>query len=414
MIKMAKNKAYKLIKQSERWTKTDMLYLVTGGTWLTLGKVVGALSGFFLALVYANFLPKEEYATYKYLLSILSILSIISLPGLDTALIRAIARGKEASLWPAIDEKLKWSLLASLLALIGSGYYFFQANHTLAVGLLIISISLPLSARYNVNPILQGKKLWKMSASLNSLKSVLVAGAIIITTWFFPKGLALLFASLFATAGIQYFYFKSLEKKIDKDSPTDESCLSLGRHLSAMSALGTIAEHLDKLLIWKFLGASEMAIYSFATVPINQFRDFLRSGAILAFPKIVQQDNDILKKTLLPKLFRLGLLLIIPTTIFILLAPFLFNLFFPQYIESAKYSQLLALSWLLFPQRILSHTLINEQKKKYLYFIQLFEPSLKIILYLTLIPLFSINGAIYSILVSSTISSLIMIRIFLK
>ena len=77
-----KIKAYNLLRWSEKWTKTDMIYLARGGFWLTLGQVISSLSAFLLAIAFANLLPKETYGEYKYILSIASILAIPTLTGM--------------------------------------------------------------------------------------------------------------------------------------------------------------------------------------------------------------------------------------------------------------------------------------------------------------------------------------------
>ena len=78
---------------SEKYIKTDMVYLARSGFWLLFGQGTTLLSVLALSIVFANFLPKETYGTYKYILSLTGIFSIFTLPGMTTALIRATARG---------------------------------------------------------------------------------------------------------------------------------------------------------------------------------------------------------------------------------------------------------------------------------------------------------------------------------
>ena len=74
MIKKIKEKIYNLLRWSEKYTKTDMVYLAHGGFWLSFGQIISSLSSFLLAIAFANLLPKETYGNYKYILSIASIL----------------------------------------------------------------------------------------------------------------------------------------------------------------------------------------------------------------------------------------------------------------------------------------------------------------------------------------------------
>jgi O-antigen/teichoic acid export membrane protein len=413
MIKKIKSTTYALLRKSEAWTKTDMVYLVRGGSWLTFGKLIGAISGFILAILYANFLTKEDYATYKYLLSIAGLFSIITLPGIETSMIKSIAKGFEGSYKQGLATRLKWSAFGSLITILIAIYYYFNHNHTLAIGLIIIIFTSPIVNTFSMISLLQGKKLWRTSAILNSTKSLILLFATAITILFFPNALSLLLVSYSVTALIQIIYFKILLKRYSLNDKQDNECIKLGKHLSLMSALGVFSEHIDKIIIWKFLGAHDLAVYSFALVPVNQFKDFLRSVSILAFPKIVQQKSDISIKTLPPKLIKLSFILLLFVAFYILLAPWLFNVLFPQYLSSVKYTQLFSLTWILFPQRLLTHIFVSTSNTKVLYMLQIIEPLIKIICYFTLIPIFNIYGAIIATLFSG-LMSLIFIIYFIK
>ena len=57
MIQKIRNKAYNVLRWSEKYTKTDMLYLAKGGSWFTVGQVVSSSSVLLLAIAFANLLP---------------------------------------------------------------------------------------------------------------------------------------------------------------------------------------------------------------------------------------------------------------------------------------------------------------------------------------------------------------------
>ena len=73
-----KQKIYRLLRWSERWTRTDMVYFTKGGFWLSLGQIFGSLAGLVLALIYANFLPKTTFGIYW-------VVSLVDLRLLDNA-----------------------------------------------------------------------------------------------------------------------------------------------------------------------------------------------------------------------------------------------------------------------------------------------------------------------------------------
>ena len=105
MIERGKERFIRLLKWGEKYTKTDMVYLFHGGFWLTVGQVVTTLSVLALGIVFANVLPKDVYGTYKYLLAIAGIFSLFTLPGMNVALIRAVARGFGGSYYSAASTR---------------------------------------------------------------------------------------------------------------------------------------------------------------------------------------------------------------------------------------------------------------------------------------------------------------------
>ena len=84
----------RLLRRTEKITKTDMVYLSKGSFWLLLNQGLGSLLGFITAVALANLLPKEEYGIYKYLLSIAALCSIATMPGFSSAVVQAVGAGK--------------------------------------------------------------------------------------------------------------------------------------------------------------------------------------------------------------------------------------------------------------------------------------------------------------------------------
>ena len=63
-----------------------MVYLASGGFWTGVGQVSSALASFVSALLFANFLPRETFGVYRYVLTLAGILNSFSLTGLRGAL----------------------------------------------------------------------------------------------------------------------------------------------------------------------------------------------------------------------------------------------------------------------------------------------------------------------------------------
>ena len=389
-----KQKIKDFLIYTQRYTHTDMIYLAKGGFWLTLGQIISTGASFLLAVAFANLLDPVTYGNYKYILSLVGILGIFSLPAMGTAIIQAVARGLEGSFYTAFKTKLKWGLLGSLTALGLASYYFLRGNYLLSIPLLISAIFLPLMEASRVwGSFLGGRKLFNIQVKFNSLNRILSV-SIMITTLFLTKNLLWLIAVYFVSNTFLNFFFYLITKgKFQPNKKEDPQTLSYGKHLSLMGIIGTIANYLDRILIFHYLGAGEVAIYSFAIYPPEQIKGLLKNVKPLALPKLSQKSKQEIKKTFFKKIIKFFLALLPITVAYIITAPFLYKLIFPQYSQAVPYSQIFAISLIFTP--ILPISVLESQmaiKEKYT--ITLFSGFSRIFLMSSLVLFYGIWGVI--------------------
>lgn len=414
MLSKLKTKTYKALRWSEKYTKTDMVYLAKGGFWLTIGKVVSSLSGFALSIAFANLISQENYGIYKYILATASLLSITSLPGINTSLISSVARGYEGNIKKAIKIKSKWAALGGALSILIALYYYWQSNFTLAIGLFIAGIFMPIIEGFVLyGPYLQGKKLFKNSAIYSIKTQLSISISIILALFFIKKIFVIIFIYYAVTASIGVLLMKYTLKKYRLNNKINDDDIKFGKNLSIMNIIGTLASNLDKILMWHFLGAAPLAIYSFAIAPITQIQGILKSVNILSLPKFSSQDPSAIKKSLNRKLNTFTFLLVIPIVIYILIAPFIFKIFFPQYLPSVIYSQIFAVSLIFFPQRLISQALTAHKKTKILYKLKIIQSFIKIMSLIILLPLYGIMGAIIALIIPRLVD-FFLLRYYLK
>jgi O-antigen/teichoic acid export membrane protein len=399
-----KQKTYNFLRQTQKYTGTDNVYLAKGGFWLTSGQIIFSASVFLLAIAFANLLPKETYGTYKYVLSIFGILAIFTLPGMRAAIIRATARGYEGSLIPALKAKIRWGALGGIALLGLAGYYYLNDNIVLAVCFFITAIFLPFLDSLNIySPLLNGRKLFKISTKYGVISQI-TAVTMMIAALLLTKNIFIILLTYFISHTLVKFIFLKLTlKKFPPNKKEDAETISYGKYLSFIAILPQIAAHLDKILLWHFLGASQIAIYAFALIPVDRVKGLLGSLKSMAQPKLSQRSGEELKKTLPKKILKLFLIILPIVILYIILAPFLYKIFFPQYLESIIYSQLLALVLLFFPQTFFATALNAQKKKKEIAILQIVMPITIIILLLALIPIYGIMGIILTRLIQCVI-----------
>ncbi len=331
----------------ERYTKTDMMYLASGGFWLTLGQFVSSLSSFFLALVFANFLPKEIYGTYKYILSVAGILSLATLSGMNISVISATVAGYKNTLIPAIKTEVRWGLLGGLGSLGLSIFYFTNENITLSFLFLIVAIFIPVMDSFNTyDSVLQGKRLFKISARYSMISQILATTALIASI-LLTKNIYIIVATYFLSWTLvrvicTMIVIKKME--IGQSGVEEEAFIKRGKHLSLIEISKTVAMQIDQIVLFHYLGAAKLAVYALAIAIPNQIKGVIKNVGGLAIPKIAEKSPEEMKKIILRKMLTLGMFITLIVALYILSAPFIFKILFPKYLDSIVFSQIFAIS----------------------------------------------------------------------
>jgi len=410
-----KRKIIDILSWSQKYTQVDMVYLASGGFWLALGKIIFGISGFLLVIAFANLLPKETYGTYQYVLSVAGILAIPTLSGMNTAMVRAVAQGYEGSLVPALKTQIRWGVLGGIAGLGVAGYYFLNNNITLTISFLIVAIFIPLTNPFMIYQAFWiGKKRFNIQAEYNIIIRILAISALI-ATLLLTKNLIFIFLVYFASYAFLYFiFFRITVKKIPPGQKQDLQSISYGKHLSLIDIMGVIASQLDKILLWHFLGAEALAIYFFAIAPVQQVRSLFKSLCLLALPKFSQYYKKKSKDALFKKIIKLFPIMIFITVIYIILIPYAYKIFLPQYTESIFYSRLFAITLLFIPQILLITFLTAQKKTKELYIFQFSFCITQIILLLVLLPIYKIWGAIIALAATQIFNFVLLLFLLFK
>lgn len=329
-----------------------------------------------------------------------------------TALVRAVARGREGSFFPVIKTKFKYSVAGLLIYLSLSFYYYISGNSTLAIAFLIISILSPINqSMIPTGGILSGRKLFKDGAKINALNKIFNAIAIISAVYLTNNIIIILSVYLLSNILIQILILIYTVKKYKPNNKIDPEAISYGKHLSYMSLVGKIAYNIDRIIIFHFFGAANLAIYSFAMIIPEKIKGLIKQIGSLAFPKFAVSDETQIKKSLISKIIKFTFALSIITIIYILSAPLIFKYLFPQYLDSVFISQIFAISILLSPQILLTKYLQSKQKIKELYLISILSPGFRIIFYFIFFHL-GVIGFIISIIMSRTVNYIVQYNLF--
>jgi O-antigen/teichoic acid export membrane protein len=415
MIKKIKNLIYKFLRKTQKYTGIDNVYITTQGSYLTIGNIINTLASFLLSMAFARLLPKETYGEYRYLLSIMTVISLVALPGLGDAFLQAIAGGFEGSFKKVIKTKFKWGLLGSLTSLAFAVYLLIIQNPNLAISFLVAAIFLPLMESSEIYlSYLAGKKLFGIQVKYSTITQILAIASIIITLFLTKSLIVLVLVYFLSNTFLRIYFLFQVIKKNPPNKKEGSETISFGKHLSFVRIFHTIASQIDKILLFNILGPVQVAIYSFATLPIREATTFLQNIRLLALPKLVTRDKKEIKKTLLKKVGKATLLIIPLVLLYIIIAPYIYKIFFPQYTESIIYSQLFALTLIAFPASMIALFFQAQMMKKELYQFNIISPLIQIILLIILMPFYGILGIIMAQLIGILFSVCLALFLFRK
>ncbi len=381
--------------------KLDVKYAVKGGFWLFTGHGIQIVSGFILAIAFANLLPKANYGTYQFIMSVGTIMAALTL-SLNIPVKLAAAKGLIGALQFGFRSQLKWSIGILMIGGALAAYYYAQGNTTIANSFLIVGALTPLIGAFSLyKAFLLGQQKFKEDALLGFwLRPILlftVIGALLITDDPF-----FLIFTYFATSCLStgYLYFLTIHKYKLHYEP-DLFPLTYSKHLSVIGIISVFGNHIEKLLIFQFLGATQLAVYAIAMLPTNHLLKLFQVAGDLFFPKFATRDYKLLQTNMWRKSTSLFLLSVVTVLVFLLTAPYLYALVFPNYPEAVSLAQMGIFLILTKHSNLYTQAFYAHKMQQELYFLRLSSLAIKILCLFLFIPTFGIAGAIAAFLVAA-------------
>lgn len=383
----------------------DTLYLARGGFWISSSFILTSILSLVQVVIFANFLPKESYGVYKYILSLASIFSFLTLTGMNEAVTQAAARsGSTGILKHAVKTQLKWNFLFTIVMTGLAGYYFLNQNILFAKSLFVLGLAFPLNTTFNTyGAFLVGRKDFRRASIYGTITPAvqLIALAIgaLITQDIFTLVIIYAIASflpnlIFCLQTIKLYGPESISQKEEGE------LILYSKHLSFMHILSSIAQYVDKLVIFHYIGAIQLAVYSLALAIPERARGFIKNLSMMMTPKLSEKTVKDIHKSFYKRIFQGMLIGAVMSAGYILLAPFFYRIFLPAYLEAIAYSQIFSLTLIfVLPSNYLGNIFNAHKMLRPMYFSSLTASILKILLYIVLGKLFGIWGVIASLLI---------------
>ncbi len=356
----------RLLRWSERYTKTDMVYLAESGFWLNLSTIILSGASFFLYIVFAHVLPKDVYGTYQYYLSLATIITSFTLTGINLAVTQAVSRGFEGTFRASLSLQIRVSALALLASLLGALYYLFEGNAEIAKAMILIGLMVPIMTTFNTfSAYLNGKKEFRALFGYTMIAYIPLYILLGVAAFFYADALVLLAINLGVQALLVFLVCIRVLSTYAPSDQSDPEALRFGVRLSVLNFFGTAVGQLDNVLAFHYLGPVQLAVYAFATAIPERVGGLLKFVSTAALPKFSVRPASEIRSTILGKAVRVAFAALLAAILYALAAPYLFAWIFPQYVGSVPFSQLYALTILayagnIFVTAMISHRYIKE------------------------------------------------------
>lgn len=409
------------VARAEDLLHTDLRYIFQGLSWSIVGQSAAVISSLALSVVISHAVSKDVYGTYKYVLSFVALLSVFSLNNFGSAVFQSVARGFDGALKDGFRINLRWSILIFAGALAAGAYYVSAGNLTLAYAILLGGCVSPfIKSASMFGAYLSAKKDFaRQTLYVDVAGNIIPVAALITTAYVSPGVIPLVTAYFLANAAVDmYFYFKTREVYRVDDSKTDPQMFSYGKHLSLIGILTGVASNIDKLLLFHYVTASELAVYAFSTGILDQLKGPIKTLDTMMQVRFVARRDDDLQRGMPYKMLWMFFLSLAIITLFFIAAPFLYTLLFPAYVEAIPYARIYAFSLLgitFFPiaSYIVSKSIESRKKLRDQYLLIIIPSIIQIATIFVGVLGWGLWGLVVARVVSSLAAGLVTILIYL-
>ncbi len=406
-----------LIKRISKLLKLDISYLAKGGLWTTLSFVVGTLGSVVTMIAFGNLLPRETYGTYNYLLSLGASLSFLTLSGIGPAVMRAVARGYESIVPQALRLSFKYNSLAVLTILAVASYYGVKGNELFATSLFLLAIAYPVTEVFHLyKQILTARRRFDLLTKITSI--ITLVGALVTVIALLLTDNILVLIGIYTTMSIipNVLAYHYITRGMSRSLPDQVQVREMKRtalHFTGAGAIGVIASYIDKVLLFQVAGPGALAVYGFAIAGPERLKSLVKNWGSVALPKLTRRSLEQIHDAVYNRIF---LSLVLGTGLFLiylLIAPILFNIFLPKYLDAVPYSQALALTLVTTPISVYIGSVFSSQNMlRAIYALNFGNHLSRIILYVIMVYLWQTWGLIIASVTSSLINALMSIAIW--
>jgi hypothetical protein len=254
---------------------------------------------------------------------------------------------------------------------------------------------------------LNGKKRYGAFTAYHVGLQTVVTGATV-TALILSQNFVVVLVVNLATRGLGQLICVGLVWRTRTNDNVEGDFTAFGNRLSALSALGSVSFHLDRVLIGSTFALAIMADYNLAAILTNPLRNLGVMVNRLIFPKMLNQSGRQFARKVFAKSFYLIALLAGTGAAFYFAFPFLLNWVFPKYTGIAGYANWMMAAELVAVLVIYLETYYLSQDKllRTYYFVNFARPILILVCLPIALFVWGLYGAILTKLIIRAIEAI--------
>lgn len=277
----------KIIEKASKLIGLNLGFLLKNGSWVFLRFFIMALGGWLVSLFFARMSNKEVLGQYQLVLSYISILVVFSLPGLNSAAMESVVKGKEGGVIKAVKLSFAYSLI-SVPIFIGWGIFniYFKNEVLLGKTLILAGFMVPFYYAFNTwTAYYNGKCLFKkVSVKMIIINTVATAFLIL---GIFMKFNAFGLIAIYLSVNIIFFilFYIGVYNKIS-DKTNDYIDVEFGVKTSIQKLILGLSSNIPPIIIAYLFNVEIVAVFFIATYLINAISSFMGTLATIYIPAL--------------------------------------------------------------------------------------------------------------------------------
>lgn len=313
----------------------DAHYYAKNSTLVLVGHVINVARGIVTGYLVARLFDKEIYGEYQFMLSVVGIISVFNLSGLPHSVTRAWARGDTFSMKRITLTQFLVSAAGSAFLLGAIPFLGMYGRQELWPLFLLAGVLFPLPpiAMVLFGGYTVGLSRFDIALKANVTWSIAMIVLTLSVLLFQQSSFWMLLLSMSVPSFTYLFFLCRLQPQ--QDSSEKQNTKKIVRYawqLTFATFPSEIVWYLDKLMISHYFGLNQLATFSVAILVPEQAKVFLKQFFPISFASQARGGDSLARRRQLFRVVLLGTFIFaLGIVLYILIAPWLMPLLFPQY-----------------------------------------------------------------------------------